>query len=77
MFHLNSCLPRFAIPHQLGNILDLVTPLHIRVKTDGLFHPPVVRFPIVDLFFRGYLNKATLVPLIHGGGIHQFEPYIN
>jgi hypothetical protein len=28
------------LPHQLVNVLDLLTPLHIRVATDGIKHKP-------------------------------------
>lgn len=31
---------RLPVPHQLTNILDLLTPIHIRVETDGLRHIP-------------------------------------
>lgn len=28
------------MPHQLVNVLDLLTPLHIRIATDGVKHKP-------------------------------------
>lgn len=28
------------LPHQMINVLDLLTPLHIRVATDGVKHKP-------------------------------------
>lgn len=31
---------RLPIPHQLENILDLLTPIHIRFATDGVKHRP-------------------------------------
>lgn len=31
---------RLPIPHQLGNLIDLIAPIHIRFATDGVKHHP-------------------------------------
>uniref|UniRef100_T1JSU6 Uncharacterized protein n=1 Tax=Tetranychus urticae TaxID=32264 RepID=T1JSU6_TETUR len=61
---------RVPMPHQLGNIIDLLSPIHIRLVTDGAKHHPVVRFPVLDLISRGQIfNKPGIHHLIHGPGI--------
>jgi hypothetical protein len=36
----NGGVAQMHLPHQMVNVLDLLTPLHIRVATDGIRHKP-------------------------------------